>query len=129
MKLKINKQTNMHNDYINILWMLKTIEKSLDFLKNKQKYYFSEPEKKVEWDKKKFELDKERKIKKTKEAKINEEIKREQLKKNISERTNRILVIPKRKVPERVRPDGINSNNYKDMQNNNDQNFDDLFFG
>ncbi len=129
MELKINKQTNMHNDYINILWMLKTIEKSLDFLKNKQKYYFSEPEKKVEWDKKKFELDKERKIKKTKEAKINEEIKREQLKKNISERTNRILVIPKRKVPERVRPDGINSNNYKDMQNNNDQNFDDLFFG
>jgi len=87
-----------------VLFMLKKIEKSLDFLLERQDYYLSDPINALEWDKKKNELDKKRKIRKAEENKYLEENKREQLKLDIYERNNRVLVIPKKKYGNKFRP-------------------------
>lgn len=103
LELDINKKTGGDKEN-NILFMLKTVEKSLDFLLSRQRYYYSDPVNAQEWEKKKNELDKKRKIRKAEENKYLEENKREQLKLNIHERNNRVLVIPKKKYGEKFRP-------------------------
>lgn len=128
LELKINKQFNIDKDNISPLMMLKIMEKSMDYLLGRQNYYLSDPEKKHEWEKKKSELDKERKVKKAKESKILEELKREQLTKNINERNNRLLVIPRKKVAERFKPKDLENNKHYDKNNDDEPTLADLLF-
>lgn len=125
--LKINKKKELEKE-INTLDMLKLIEKSVDFLLDRQAYYKSDVLKRVEWEKRKSELDKERKINKANEMKRLEEIKREQLKKNIAERNNRLFVMPKRKVAERIQPFDNNLDQNKNKRNTNGPMLADLLF-
>jgi len=129
LELKINKITNFDKDIIDEpLFKLKIMEKSLDFLLERQYYYLSDPEKKVDWDKKKSELDKERKVKKAKELKYIEELKREQLTRNINERNNRLLVIPRKKVAEKFKPDDYNRGKFNDKNNDDENSLADLLY-
>jgi hypothetical protein len=126
--LKINKQSNLNKDNISTLKMLKVMERSMDYLLEEQKYYLTDPDKKLEWEKKKSELDKERKIKKAKELKNFEEMKRDQLKKNINERNNRLLVIPRKKVAERFKPIDHHNSKNNDKKNDDEPTLADLLY-
>lgn len=128
LELKINKQSNSDKDHIGVLMMLKVVEKSMDYLLAKQNYYLSDPDKKSEWEKKKTELDKERKVKKAKESKQIEDLKRDQLTKNINERNNRLLIIPKKKVAERFKPIDHDKDKNNDKINDDEPTLADLLF-
>lgn len=125
--LKIFKNKNIEKD-IKMLDMLKIIEKSIDFLLDRQNVYLFDPEKKPLWDKKKSDLDKERKAKKAQDLKHLDDVKREQLKKSIAERTNKILIIPKKKFGERFRPADNKKSKSQDRNNKNDNSLIDMLY-
>ncbi len=98
------KKNNQIDKDSNMMYMLKIIEKSIDFLVAKQQNFMKDPKKVVLLEKIKIDLEKDRKITKAIESRLKDEKRREILNVAIIERNNRPIILPKKKFGERVRP-------------------------
>lgn len=88
----------------NLMYMLKIIEKSIDYLVTKQNNYLKDPKKSLLLDKYKSDLDKERKITKAVETRLKDEKRREIVSVAIIERNSRPIVLPKKRFGEKAKP-------------------------
>ena len=107
-KNSVNRNILIENSLVdkdsNMIYMLKIIENSIDFLIDKEEGYNNDQKKTDLFEKIKNELEKEKKIKKANDARMKEEKKREIVNQGIIERNNKVLVLPRRKFEERIKP-------------------------
>lgn len=98
------KQNNLTFDKeANMIYMLKVIEKCVDFLLAKEQNYLQDSKKAAQLEKIRCDLDKERKVIKTIQARLKDEKRREILSNLIIERNLRPVILPKRKVAEKMK--------------------------
>jgi len=87
----------------NVMFMLKVVEKSVDFLLAKHDSYLKDPKKSILLEKFRIDLEKERKITKAIEVRLKDEKRREVLAEAIIERNSRLIVLPKKRFGDRVK--------------------------
>jgi hypothetical protein len=88
----------------NMLLMLKTIEKNLDFLIPKYFEFSKNPKTEASLREIEYDLDEERKKKKNIETKKQNLLNEQRKRKEIEDRNNKVYIIPKRKIPEKCPP-------------------------
>jgi hypothetical protein len=93
----IDKESNM-------IYMLKILEKSIDFLVLKVEEYKNHPIKNGLLENIRIDLEKERKIKKSMDIRLKDEKRRDLLNSEIIERNNRGVILPRRKIVEKFKP-------------------------
>jgi len=113
----------------NMLIMLKSIEKILDYLNNKYLEFSKSTSSESLLKQIENKLDHERKQKKNVDMKIQNQIDEQRKRKEMDDRNNRVVVIPKRKIPEKCPPRDKEDNEKKNDKNiNNDLNFSDFIY-
>jgi hypothetical protein len=88
----------------NLMFMLKIIEKSIDFLLSRQESYSKDHKKRLQLEKLRTYLEKERKVTKAIEARLKEEKRREFLNQAIIERNRKEIILPKKRFGDKTKP-------------------------
>lgn len=101
-------KTFFSNKDSNLMFMLKIIEKSIDYLLAKEESYSKDAKRKLQLEKLRTDLEKERKITKAIEVRLKEEKRREVVNQAIIERNSKLIILPKRKFGEKIKPNEKN---------------------
>lgn len=114
---------------MNMLMMLKNIEKTMDLLNNKYLEFSKTSGTDVQLKVIENKLDQDRKQKKNADMKIQNNIDEVRKRKEMEDRNNRVYIIPKRKIPERCAPRDRDDKDKKNDKNaHNDLNFEDFIY-
>ena len=114
---------------MNMLMMLKNIEKTMDFLNNKYLEFSKSTGTDYQLKMIENKLDYDRKQKKNADMKIQNQVDEVRKRREMEERNNRVYIIPKRKIPERCPPrDKEDKDKKNDKNAHNDLNFEDFIF-
>jgi hypothetical protein len=114
---------------MNMLMMLKNIEKTMDLLNNKYLEFSKSSGTDVQLKVIENKLDHDRKQKKNADMKIQNQIDEIRKRKEMEERNNRVYVVPKRKIPERCAPrDKEDKDKKNDKNAHNELNFEDFIY-